>query len=130
MINADLTRIVEQIRDDYLTKFASTRAINCGECETFADEVVEAYGDDDRVSAVWPMDYCEGNCPTHEYEHDQGLKYTRQCSYDGHCVIQYIGNDNTIYFFDSECPQGTAFRHEIPFFQRQLEFEAKHAHAV
>ncbi len=128
MIHPELTDCIEKMRDQYLKRFklVSYYYINSGLCEDFANDVTEKFPEAD---AIWPSEICDGGCPNHDWEYDGELRLVGQCSYDGHCVIQYVEGGKA-YYFDAECPEGVEDVREIPFFTRQFKYEAAHAHSV
>lgn len=92
--------ITETIRE-MLTVYAVQHGvdawhINCGQCEDFARDVVEAMGLNSD-SMFW---------------HDDMSDCTEDEAYTfAHCFIKYAGR-----FYDSECPEGVDSWRELPYF--------------
>jgi len=92
-----ITEIIHKILEVYAIQHGvDAWHINCGQCEDFALDVIEAMGLD-SFSMFW---------------HDGMPDCTEEEAYTfAHCFIRYDGR-----FYDSECPEGVDSWRELPYF--------------
>lgn len=74
-------------------------AINCGNCDSFAQELQEKFP---KGFARWGDDYYEF--------------FNTDVDPSGHCFFVF-----EMLYFDSETPNGVSYPDELPFYARQLQ---------
>jgi hypothetical protein len=94
----NIKRAIFKLRRQYHNEHdQSPREINCGNCDSFAQDLLDIFPDGETM---WGED-CPSRFP---YEVE---------NIDGHCF--FFINDR---YYDSECPDGVDSPHLLPFFIR------------
>lgn len=95
IVETDLSIIIKSVAQVYQTLYdQSTYTINCGNCESFAHDVISLFG---KGEVFW---------------HDEMLDCSeKEVAYWSHCFVWF---DNRAY--DSQCPEGVDQWRELSCF--------------
>jgi len=92
---------IYRLREKYNKQGISPRSINCGNCDSFAEELERKFPEG---KAIWGDDYPEF--------------FTNGVDPEGHCFFEFKKR-----YYDSECPWGKNSPEQLPFYIRQKSFK-------
>ena len=96
MTRKDITKVIRRLIRKWNKMGFSPQAINCGNCDEFAQEIRDACG---CGNTIW-------GC-------DNKHLFRTSVDIEGHCFFMYRG-----YFYDSECKNGVGHPDLLPYYLR------------